>query len=87
MTSIVAWVLVGLLALTSAAPAPAPAAAHHTLVARVPARAAGVDARYADYLAGIPDGPAKANGIQVGDRVAATILGLRAGDGLDNQIP
>jgi hypothetical protein len=62
-------------------------AAHHTLVARVPAQAAGVDARYADYLAGIPDGPAKANGIQVGDRVAAVILGLRAGDGLDNQIP
>ena len=62
-------------------------AAHHTLTARVPSQAAGVDARYSEYVAGIPDGPAKANGIQVGDRVAATILGLRTGDGLDNQIP
>jgi hypothetical protein len=162
MTNIVAWVLAGLLALTSPAPGPAPAAAgpatgggnpvldwsriaeeaitvgrppassqvlagivqvavydtvvalhggarpyaahpavtrpastaaavataaHHTLTARVPSQAAGVDARYGEYLAGIPDGPAKANGIQVGDRVAATILGLRTGDGLDNQIP
>jgi hypothetical protein len=62
-------------------------AAHHVLVARVPGQAAGVDARYADYLAAIPDGPAKANGVALGAQVAAAILALRAGDGFDNQVP
>jgi hypothetical protein len=62
------------------------AAAHHVLVARVPGQAAGVDTRYAGYLAAIPDGPAKANGITLGAQVATAILALRAGDGLDNQV-
>jgi hypothetical protein len=38
--------------------AAAAAAAHHALVACVPGQAAGVDTRYAGYLAAIPDGPA-----------------------------
>jgi hypothetical protein len=62
-------------------------AAHHVLVARVPAQAATVDARYRDALAAVPDGPAKRNGVDAGERVAAKILRLRAGDGFDNDVP
>jgi hypothetical protein len=62
-------------------------AAHHLLVARVPAQAPAVDAAYAGYLAGVPAGPAKTNGIDLGARVAAAILALRADDGYDNQVP
>jgi hypothetical protein len=61
--------------------------AHHMLVARVPGQAATVDARYADYLAGIPDGPAKTNGIRLGIEVAEVILALRSDDGFDNPVP
>jgi hypothetical protein len=62
-------------------------AAHHVLVARVPGQAAGVDARYADYLAAIGDGPAKTNGVRLGGRVAERLLALRAGDGFDDEVP
>jgi hypothetical protein len=62
-------------------------AAHHVLVARVPTQAARVDARYRHDLAGIPGGAAKRSGIDVGQRVAAAILRLRAGDGFDNDVP
>jgi hypothetical protein len=62
-------------------------AAHHLLVARVPAQAPAVDSAYAGYLAGIPDGTARSNGIDLGARVAAAILALRANDGYDNQVP
>ena len=62
-------------------------AAHHMLVARVPAQAPTVDVAYAGYLAGVPDGPAKDHGIDLGARVAAAILALRADDGYDNQVP
>ena len=63
------------------------AAARGVLVARVPGQAAAVDAQYAAYLATIPDGPAKANGIAVGEQVAQAILAWRAGDGFDNVVP
>lgn len=63
------------------------ASAHDVLVARVPGQAASVDAQYAAYLATIPDGPAKANGITVGQEVAAAILAWRADDGFDNVVP
>ena len=63
------------------------AAARGVLVVRVPGQAASVDAQYAAYLATIPDGPAKTNGISVGEQVAAAILGWRAGDGFDNVVP
>jgi hypothetical protein len=71
---------------TSAAAAVA-TAAHHTLVGLQPALGLTVaqqgvlDARYASYLAAIPDTLAKADGIAVGERVAAAVLALRAGDG------
>jgi hypothetical protein len=63
------------------------AAARGVLVVRVPGQAASVDAQYAAYLASIPDGPAKTNGIAVGEQVAQAILAWRAGDGFDNDVP
>jgi hypothetical protein len=63
------------------------ASAHDVLVARVPGQAASVDTQYAAYLATIPDAPAKANGITVGQEVAAAILAWRAGDGFDDVVP
>ena len=48
-----------------------------------PAQQAILDGDYANYLAGIPDGTAKTNGIAVGEQVAAAILALRANDGRD----
>src|SRR5215207_3697865 len=71
---------------TSAAAAVA-TAAHHTLIGLQPAlgltaaQQGILDARYASYLAAIPDMPAKADGIAVGERVALAVLALRAGDG------
>jgi hypothetical protein len=62
-------------------------AAHGVLVARVPGQAASVDVQYAAYLATIPDGTAKTNGISVGEQVADAILAWRADDGFDNVVP
>jgi hypothetical protein len=62
-------------------------AAHHTLVGLQPAlglnpsQQAILDGDYAAYLASIPDGSAKTNGIDVGQQVAQAILALRANDG------
>jgi hypothetical protein len=67
-------------------PAAVAAAARGVLVVRVPGQAASVDSQYADYLSMIPDGPAKTNGISVGEQVAAAILAWRAGDGFENNI-
>jgi hypothetical protein len=64
-------------------------AAHETLVGLqpalglTPAQQAILDGDYANYLAGIPDGTSKTNGIAVGEQVAAAILALRANDGRD----
>jgi hypothetical protein len=63
------------------------AAARGVLVVRVPGQAAYVDGEYAAYLATVPDGPAKANGISAGEQVAAAILAWRADDGFDNNVP
>jgi hypothetical protein len=62
-------------------------AAHDVLVARVPGQAANVDAQYAAYLAEILDGPAKANGIAVGQAVAQAVIASRTDDGFDNDPP
>jgi hypothetical protein len=64
-------------------------AAYYTLVGLQPAlsltsaQQAILDGHYANYLAGIPDGTSKMNGIAVGKQVAAAILALRANDGRD----
>ena len=59
------------------------AAAHDVLVVRVPAQAAAVEAAYVAYLAGIPDGDAKTNGIAVGRAAAAALLADRVDDHFD----
>lgn len=62
-------------------------AAHHALIGLQPALGLGaaqqamLDARYAADLARLPDGPAKANGIEVGAQAAANVLALRVDDG------
>jgi hypothetical protein len=62
-------------------------AAHHTLVGLQPplgltdAQLAILNGRYAAYLAALPDGEAKTNGIAVGEQVAAAVVALRANDG------
>jgi hypothetical protein len=64
-------------------------AAHHTLIGLqpplglTPAQQAILDGDYASYLAAIPDGTAKTNGINVGQQVAAAVLALRTNDGRD----
>jgi hypothetical protein len=62
-------------------------AAHHTLVGLQPAlgltgdQQAILDGDYANYLAAIPDGTAKTNGIAIGEQVAAAVVALRTNDG------
>jgi hypothetical protein len=64
-------------------------AAHHTLVGLQPAlgltddQLADLNSRYDDYIALIPDGEAKTNGIDIGSQVADAIVALRANDGRD----
>ena len=71
---------------TSAAAAIA-TAAHHTLVGLqpalglTPAQQGILDGDYAAYLAAIPDGTAKTNGITIGEQVASAVLALRSNDG------
>ena len=61
--------------------------AHHVIVGLQPslglnaAQQAIVDNAYAADLAQIADGPAKSNGIELGEEVAAASLALRANDG------
>jgi hypothetical protein len=62
-------------------------AAHDTLVGLqpqlglTPAQQAILDGDYAAYLGDVRDGEAKANGIRVGQEVAAAVLALRINDG------
>ncbi len=62
------------------------AAGHDALVGMFPDQEEGLDAIYASYLEGIPDGEAKDNGIIVGQQAAAGILELRADDGRDDVV-
>jgi PAP2 superfamily len=65
------------------------AATHDTLVGLQPAlgltagQQAILDSDYTAYLAAIPDGTAKANGLDIGRRVAAAVIAWRANDGRD----
>jgi hypothetical protein len=63
------------------------AAAHGTLVALRPDRAADLDALYTASLAAIPNGPAKDAGIASGEDAAAAMLLLRANDGWNAVVP
>jgi hypothetical protein len=68
-------------------PAAIAAATCEVLVRGVPDRATNVKDEYGAYLAAIQDGPAKDNGIEVGEQVAGAILAWRADDGFDNIVP
>ena len=61
----------------------AAAMAAGTVLAGLPARRASAEmkAALASYLAAIPDGEAKADGIRLGEAVAAKVLEARASDG------
>jgi hypothetical protein len=61
--------------------AAADAAAHTTLLGLYPAQQSSIEAMYAAELAQVPDGPAKDHGVRLGERVAADLLAIRAGDG------
>jgi hypothetical protein len=63
------------------------AAAHGVLVAQLPTQQATLDAAYAASLAGIADGPAKTNGVAIGQAAAAAILALRSVDGSTAPMP
>ena len=64
-------------------PAAIATAACKVLVDHVPDQASSVEAQYDAYLAAIPDGPAKDNGIVAGAQVGDAIVDWRTGDGLD----
>lgn len=58
------------------------AAAHRILVHYLPGQAATIiDPAYTQSLAGIPDGQSKADGVAVGEHVAAEVIAQRADDG------
>ncbi len=59
--------------------------AHDTLVSLFPSQASTFHQLLAEDLAQVPNGAQKTNGIELGQRVAAAILALRANDGV--QIP
>ena len=65
----------------ASAEAAAVAAAHFALVQLYPDQREALDAAYADSLVVIPSGPGKANGITLGEAVAARILNIRSADG------
>ena len=57
------------------------AATRTALLKLMPAQQAGIDADYQAMLGSVPDGPAKANGIAVGERAADAVLASCANDG------
>jgi hypothetical protein len=63
-------------------------AAYLTAQSRVvPAEAAALAQKYAAYLATLPNGRAKAEGIRVGARAAAAMIALRVNDGFTDVVP
>lgn len=66
-------------------PAAVATAAYRVARARVDAsQFSYLDTQYATFMAQIPDGLAKTDGIQVGERSASAMLALRAQDGFNN---
>jgi membrane-associated phospholipid phosphatase len=61
--------------------AAADAAAHTALVGLYPAQQGSLDADYAAELAKVPNGPAKDQGVRLGEQVAKDLLAIRANDG------
>jgi hypothetical protein len=67
----------------ASAEAAAVSAARHVLIQVAPAQKSKTDEAYAQSLSAIPDGPAKSDGIALGEQVAALILADRATDATD----
>src|SRR5215831_13679505 len=64
--------------------AAAVAAANRAILAKLaPSQQASIDSAMRSALSAVPDGPAKTEGIAVGERAANAILSLRADDGAD----
>jgi hypothetical protein len=59
-------------------------AAHDVLVEYFPASAGTLDARLAESLADVPDGPAETTGVAIGSESAAEVIASRVGDGRDD---
>ena len=57
--------------------------AHDTLVALYPSQTASLNARLAEELARVRNPVQRANGVDLGQRVAAAILAMRQGDGVE----
>lgn len=69
---------------SSASPSAAAAtAAYVVLKAKVPAQQPELSAAYQSFLATLPDGAGKSDGIAVGERTAAKVLASRKDDGFD----
>src|ERR1017187_4839178 len=66
--------------------AAAAAAAHYALVRLFPDQTKGFDQALQASLASEADGPAKANGIRLGEQAAAAMLTERSKDGADSPI-
>ena len=67
-----------------ASPEAAAAAAARAILTQIaPTQRAGIDAAYAASLKAIPDGPAKSDGVALGERVAAAVQADRAADGTE----
>jgi hypothetical protein len=66
---------------TTSQEAAAATAAATVLVGLQPSKAADLRAALADYLAAIPDGDSKSDGIKLGEAVAAKVLQARENDG------
>ncbi len=57
------------------------AASRATLLKLLPTQSASIDAAYGAAIAKVPDGPARADGVAVGEKAAVTVLARRADDG------
>jgi hypothetical protein len=66
---------------SASATAAADAAAHTALVGLYPTQQSVLDADYASELAKVADGPAKDQGVKVGEQAANDLLAIRANDG------
>ena len=64
----------------ASAEAAAVSAARHILIQLAPAQKSKIDELYTESLSRIPDGPAKGDGVTLGEQVAALIQADRAGD-------
>jgi hypothetical protein len=62
-------------------------AAHDALVGMFPDQEASLDSTYASYMATIPRGTSRVQGVRVGHKAAEGILELRTNDGRDAVVP